>query len=123
MFYAQLVNIGKWTKKKAPKNALAFAGNQNNSYSRNQNTKASNGHADKYNKSLSSNNKYTTNGMTYSWCTGPGHVHAPGTCEPIEAQNKPAANAVQAGNAQGSTNMKKSTFEKKIAMFPSSWPW
>ena len=93
--YTQLVNSGKWTKKKAPQNASAFAGNQNNLYSRNTNTKASSGHANKewkYNKSLSPNNKYTTkkDGTTYSWCTRPGHgnkpmwvVHAPETCQPL----------------------------------------
>ena len=124
-FYSQLVNTGKWTKKKASQNASAFAGNHNNPYSHNANTKASNGHADKewkYNKSLSSNNQYAKNGTTYSWCARrPGHgnkpmrvVHAPGMCQPIGAQNKPTANAVQAGSTNGCTNMKKSSFEKKI---------
>ena len=47
----------------------------------------------KFNRSLSTTNKYTKNGSEYSWCTGPGHygiamwvAHEPQTCTPPSSQ-------------------------------------
>ena len=121
-FYTTLLNEGKWKKPKTVQNQSAFSGQSNS-----QNAKANaKGKEWKFNKSLGNNNKLTFDGREYKWCNGPGHgnrgmwvKHAPGTCtnngSSMNNNGSNNSSPSSVNNANACTNIKKTTFQKKVA--------
>ena len=123
-FYTQLVNQGKWKKPKAVQNQSAFP-SQSNSRSSNTNASSNRNKEWKFNKSLGHNNRLDKDGSIYQWCNGPGHnnrgmwvKHTPGTCTAIGSltnhNGSSNSSPSSANSTESHTNMKKSTFEKKV---------